>query len=742
MVDPPLPWGSPMTPLLPNWHVKQYGGVELPQVVRQAMTRQPQGREVQPRTVGELPLFWAFRSEPVSKEVRYSLARLAKNFRRPPGDHVVLPAGTDMARLLQCPLQTRTRNYITRLKRHSPPILEQPIVVWQLLEAKAFGIGSLIDLMCVTEAALDRGFLESEAEIQFPEPLDVSTIAWAATTALMNQLLRGSMESDGSVTLRDAIQSDLAQMADVLGITEELNRIRLSDLTNGRTVAEQALVALETFWQQQSPAARAVVEGRILAHRPSTPRAIADKIGFSTERIRQLRDQVENTLKPSGEIATKIAAVANVVRPGLSAITTESELERQIRTIFPSPTINATDASNAVNVANAANQSNSDDQPETDRVTDPVVTLAQSLLKKELGYICRDGICLNKTVANLVLDLRQAADAIQDDVGLVVETELRKYLTDDRWHEYWQTLVRLSGLHRINGRLATRKTDMARTKAALLSIGYPATKEDIAQLCGLSPKIVTACLSRISEVVRADKKRWGLKEWIEDEYKGISAEIIQRIEEDGGSTRLERLREELPRMFGVAASSVDTYAKTVRFQINDGYVSLSDPSSIVLRPLEDIMHGLTTDGLPYWKFTVESRYFRGYSLEGLPVEIAQALGCEPNGRLRVPILSPQGCKPVSVNWPLTSLTGATLGYLSDPLRHFNAQQGETIHLVLEACGNVSLRRAAHLPEATDTRPQKDDGSPARSTGLLEPTRPRTHGKHASKPPTRVKSARA
>ena len=47
--------------------------------------------------------------------------------------------------------------------------------------------------------------------------------------------------------------------------------------------------------------------------------------------------------------------------------------------------------------------------------------------------------------------------------------------------------------------------------------------------------------------MRADKNRWGLAEWIDDEYEGIAAEIVQRIEEDGGATRLERLIDELPK---------------------------------------------------------------------------------------------------------------------------------------------------------------------------------------------------
>ena len=85
-------------------------------------------------------------------------------------------------------------------------------------------------------------------------------------------------------------------------------------------------------------------------------------------------------------------------------------------------------------------------------------------------------------------------------------------------------------------------------KAALLHIGSPANKAEIAEQSGLTERQVGAALSQIESVARADKTRWGLREWIDDIYEGIPAEIVQRINEDGGSTRLNRLLEELPRM--------------------------------------------------------------------------------------------------------------------------------------------------------------------------------------------------
>ena len=184
--------------------------------------------------------------------------------------------------------------------------------------------------------------------------------------------------------------------------------------------------------------------------------------------------------------------------------------------------------------------------------------------------------------------------------------------------------------------------------------------------------------------------------------------------------------EELPRLFDVTEGSVEAYAKSARFRISDGFVSVADPSAITLRALEDVIHGHTAEGLPFWSFKVEDRYFDGYSLAGLPPEIAKALGCEPDGNLRVPVLAPEGCGTVSVRWPLASLTGATLGYLADPLRLLGAQQGERIHLVLESSRSVSLRRPSPS-QPLAAQPEDSDDSSERARDLLERMKERRRG---------------
>ena len=321
---------------------------------------------------------------------------------------------------------------------------------------------------------------------------------------------------------------------------------------------------------------------------------------------------------------------------------------------------------------------------------EPATELARSALRAELAYECADGVCLNPQATDVLASLRSAAHSLADDVGLLVEADLRAQLPDDGWSRHWDALLDHCELHRVSGHLALRNTLKARVKAGLLAIGCPATKEEVASLCGLSPSKTGAQLSALDGVVRADKVRWGLAEWIEDEYEGIPAEIIQRIEEDGGTTRLERLLEELPRMFGVSEASVRSYVGTPRFALKDGYVSVADTSSIFLRNLDDVAHGRLADGSPYWCFRVEDRYFDGFSLGGVPPEIVKALGCDPDGRTRVWISSPPNCRRLSATWPLASVGGPSIGYLSEPLRRIDARASDRVRLVIEEAGSVSL----------------------------------------------------
>ncbi len=714
-MPPPAPWGSPRTPLLPRWYIETLSSFTLPLALSKAM---PSKTRV--KRVGDLATFWDNQTDSLSYRARSALLSFVSKSPRPPDGHVVVPAGIDLNHVFLCPLRVRTRNCIQRSFGNHGMQLDEPLTVAQLLQLQNFGVLSLLDLMCVTEAAIDSGFLGSAP--QFSEPSldrpDTSDIAWENATPLLKVLFRVSMEFDDSVTLNDALQSDLAAIAHTLGITDQLDCIRISDLFLGPTLSVEAQQTLKDRWEQQTPIAQLVLKERLVSQEPSTLQEIAEKVNLSRERVRQIQQKVKKEWFGADGACASVARIAELLRPKIPPITSGFELEKHITAVFSQDTSSRSSLETSTQLT-----ADTDCHSEID---ESVIEISRQLLRKELDYSCVKGLYLNPDAVILTENLKRACEAIADNEGIVKEHELREHLPDSRWGQYWEQLTKACGLHRLNGHILLRDTVRAQVKVALLSIGHPATKEEIAERCGLTPERVSSHLSAVSDVVRADKKRWGLDDWVEDEYEGIPAEIVQRIEEDGGATRLERLLEELPRMFGVARGSVEAYAKSARFKIIDGHVSLADPSLITLRALEDVIHGRTADGLPFLDFKVESRYFDGYSLIGLPPEIAKALGCEPDGRLRVPVIAPAGCGPVSVSWPLSSLTGASLGYLSAPLRALDAKQGEGLHLVLETSGGISLHRPSP-PKLTTAEPEDSDNSSERAKKLLERMKERKRG---------------
>lgn len=709
------PWGSPPTPILPRWYFEKLYTTALPTSLQEIASP-----GVKLRRLGDLATVWEQRTKPLDKYEHGELIQMAYRIARPPDELVAIPEGVDAAVLFQYPMKVRTLNCLRQALNADMLGKLKPIAIGQLFRLRSFGLVSLLDLMCVVEAALDRGLIREPAfapvnsrsptyapassslrEPELPNPLSV---AWGSAVPVLKRLLAASSAANGSGTLAEGLNSDLGVLAVELGMNDSLADIAISDLCGTQPLAEEVFASLSDLWESLDPLDKAILQQRLLASEPQTLERLGQAAGLTRERIRQIENMVKSRLRhPSASGAAVLCwtAVLGVqLHNQLGPVTDPGELKERIAAAFPLAGHN--DDGRAV------------------------AEMARHLLRENSGYSLADGFCLSRTAVDLTAELRTAAQDLADEVGLIAESDLMARLPDDSWQRYWDQLIDMCGLHRLSGHLALRDTSKAKAKAAVMSIGRPATKEEIGELCGLAPNRLGAQLSAIPGVIRADKKRWGLAEWIEDEYEGIPAEIIQRIEEDGGATRLERLLEELPRMFDVAEGSVEAYAKSARFRISDGYVSVADPSAITLRALEDVIHGHTAEGLPFWSFKVEGRFFDGYSLAGLPPEIAKALGCEPDGSLRVPVLSPEGCGTVSVRWPLTSLTGASLGYLAEPLRLLRAQQGERIYLVLESSASVSLRRPSP-PRPTAAQPEDSDDSSERARELLERMKERRRG---------------
>ena len=349
------------------------------------------------------------------------------------------------------------------------------------------------------------------------------------------------------------------------------------------------------------------------------------------------------------------------------------------------------------------------------RVATAVDHLALDHLATQLSYWQISDLYLNQEALELLCSLQFCIRADADDAGVVPATALREFVSGPRQDHllatYWSCYSRLleeCGIHRLSNQFALRDSNRARVKATLLDIGRPATKPELAERSGLNAAQVAGILSRLEDVVRADRERWGLEEWIEDKYEGIPAEIVQRINEDGGSTRLDRLLDEIPRRFGVSENSVKAYVETPAFRVEHGWVSVADDSFAAIGRFEDVASGRDTNGDPYWVFPMYERYLQGYSITEVPPELAVALGCRLGGSTTVTVRAPAEARDISVIWRRTSRRGPEIGRIAKALRAIAAREGGPVSIIVHSRDEVSFVRNGPLPPAhglTSDKPQ-------------------------------------
>lgn len=653
---PLMAWGKPPTPLLPSWHRNAFAEVPLPDAVRSLAPTLA--------TVGDLGDFWEHVSAPVSPPLLRRLVNLVGGG-MPDPDVVIVSKPLIEDAVKHWPLRVRTKNCLVRLYRTGT---DKDLTVGTLFDLQGFGVASLIDIMCLAEAAEQPGstgrILLSQKEEDGPVGERLSEPPYLLS--LLCMVFAAVSDFQPARTVGDALRADLGAYVDALGIQASFDGIVLRDVTGGLRITEGLLNALLETTNGFDIRDRIILDSRLYTSTPIAMRRLGEELGITTERVRQLGKRIARDIEAStGQL---VEGIATLLERHLGHITTPENVSSAIRKLFDAP----------------------------DEAT---ARLARRIIKHSLSYTRIGDFYFDEPAVEMVDHLKRCAEGLMDDVGLVSEDALWSAMSAPEWRNYRKELTEVSGLVRMGGFLARRNTAKARVKAALHHIGRPATRQEIAKHCGLDPRRLGSYLSMVPSAARADKDRWGLAEWMEDVYEGIPAEIRKRVEQNGGEVPLSTLLEELPERFGVKASSVITYVSAHQFDLRNGQVTLADPSAVPLRPLDEAIAGRDERGNPYWEFVVRARYFDGYSLLGLPPEIAEALGCGPDQKIQVRIDNPAGASDLSLIWRLSSISGASLGYLAEPLRMIEADDGDRVRMTMNFDGTVSL----HLVD-NDTAP--------------------------------------
>ena len=608
----------------------------------------------------------------------------------PKGSAIAWPAGLSGSIGFDLELITRDRHGGI-VHSHFSVEGHGPLTVDDVLRMKNCSQGSLNELLLAAEAFLKRHVGNEnpygmQADVLDDEPpnvamervaldqvLSVLSTPWEMVGRALAPVLAASRELNRTAKLSDALSPEFARMAARMGIN--LGAIDLFTLTNG-TVGPLTSAArrLEECLEDFSSTQRMVVELRLASSPRKTLEEVGFEIGVTRERVRQIQEKLERRIRYA--LGSDIRFVAAVLKEEQGPVVPKGHLDRRIDGVLAG-------------------------QPT------PISELIRNSLVAEMDYKLVRGYCLNDQAANLAGSLRRLAEEIADDVGLVDKEALIADLPGNDWRVFWPAFQHCCQFHDLYGFLSVRNSLRAHVKAAILSVGRPATKQEIARVSGLEEGQLGASLSNIESVTRADKHRWGIKEWIDDEYEGIVAEIVQRIDEDGGATTVERLLTELPEKFGVRPNSVHMFMQTDKFIIRNGLVSLAHESDLRLRNLDDVISGRDGEGDPYWTFLVEARFFDGYSVTGIPPEFAKALGCEPDEPTSVRVVNLPDWWDLSLSWRLASTTGASVGYLAKPLQQMGVQPGQKVRITIKGEGIVDLtvdeetadRSSAHEADA-------------------------------------------
>ena len=587
----------------------------------------------------------------------------AIHYKELPGPYsVVFPPGLDRSVLKHLPFRVRTLNCLINAGFFEG---SNAITVADLLRIRNFGHTSLRDVLLVVESFLTEHDSDTDPQksgsyapdghpptrLSHPDINELETDNSTVIGKLISPLLTAALEFQGMTTLADILSPDVVQLASVMGHLAKMKELKIesmvhSDARYSSIVFKRSSQILDTV----KPTERTILDSRILSSQPKTLSEVGSIMRVSKERVRQIQAKLEKRIDSS--LGKELHTMSDVLKAQLGPIVRERDVDLRIGILF------------------------------VDSVSPPGA-IAHYALKARLGYErIVNGICLDASAVSVIAEVKSALGRFADDAGIVDPARVRYALAGDEWGSCWSLLLECCGLPEVFGLLALRDTAKARVKAAVIAAGKPVTRDELCARCGLSVAQVGAVLASLPSLVRADKSRWGLAEWIDDEYEGIPAEIVQRIHEDGGATTTGRLLEELPRKFGVSAASVLAYLKTPKFTVAEGYVSLADPSSVQLGHFDDVIDGRDDRGEPYWTFVVQESHISGYSLAGVPPELAKFVGCVPDSSLHLRVADPAGCRALSVRWRLSSIAGVTIGYLADPLRYVGAKPGDRVRITI------------------------------------------------------------
>ena len=486
----------------------------------------------------------------------------------------------------------------------------------------------------------------------------------------LDRMLGCAVLIHGAENLADLSELDFGTLVEESGFSDLARYINVIEAAGALRSEIQMGAEFARVLKSLDPRRQVIARRRTYSWEPAKLAALGNEFGVSRERARQLEVRLRETVDE--QVSDLVREAARWLRRAIGLAASLAKFRKVIDLLIG-------------------------DAPPEWR------TAAEVAVMREGGYEYLDGVVASEIYRDQVAEARRCAPGLTNVAGVVDEEALRESIGAETTPE-WEALARNAGLVRFAGRLVIRDTRGARVFLALESKDEPLTREVIAAEAQLKDSSsLSSLLSSDPLFVRFTKDKWGLAHWTDEPYVGVVEALVKRIEESGGTARIDELVREIPQRFDVLPATVRNYLSTRKFAIDKSEVRIvTDPVAPPQRLSEARDVVWTRNGTPVLRCLVGEHHLRGNS-QKVSGAVAQYLGVGLDQSVKIPFSRPTGVDDASVIWRSYDPNGPEVGRLREALLECGAEPGQDVFIVLDR-GSLQM-----LTDGSGMRDEKPRG---------------------------------